>query len=191
MARPREFDPDVAVRQAMGLFRRHGYHATPVPRLTAQLGIGTGSLYAAFGSKDGLYARALQRYCDDLVEVLDQDLRTGSDLRTALRGLLISVVTTGTADPELGCLLVHAATERASHEGTVEQVRVAMTAVENVLTEALRRAQARGELRADHSPAELARFLTSFVQGLHVMGQTRVDRDFLTDAVTGALRALD
>lgn len=70
----------------MDLFRRQGYHATPVPRLTALLGIGSGSLYAAFGSKDGLYARALERYCDGLVATLDRDMRAGDDLRTALRG---------------------------------------------------------------------------------------------------------
>ncbi|GAB1340342.1 hypothetical protein ACE1SV_69320 [Streptomyces sp. E-15] len=56
MARPRGFDTDVAVEQAMDLFWRQGIRATPVPRLTALLGVGSGSLYAAFGSKDGLYA---------------------------------------------------------------------------------------------------------------------------------------
>jgi TetR/AcrR family transcriptional repressor of nem operon len=44
VARPREFDTDVAVEQAMSLFWRQGYQATPMPRLTALLGIGSGSL---------------------------------------------------------------------------------------------------------------------------------------------------
>ncbi|GGM16803.1 TetR family transcriptional regulator [Streptomyces fumigatiscleroticus] len=191
MARPREFDTDMAVEQAMGLFWRRGYHATPVPRLTALLGIGSGSLYAAFGSKDGLYARSLARYCDGLVAALERDVRAGSDIRTALRTLLLAMVTTDLADPERGCLLVRAATERAAHDGTVKQVHTAMTAAESVLTEALRRAQARGELGSGHDPVELARFLTTFIQGIHVMGQARADRAFLESAVTGALKALD
>ncbi|MFF9001109.1 TetR/AcrR family transcriptional regulator [Streptomyces achromogenes] len=191
MARPRAFDTDTAVEQAMNLFRRQGYHATPVPRLTALLGIGSGSLYAAFGSKDGLYARALERYCDGLVATLDRDMRAGDDLRTALRRLLLAVVTTGAEDPERGCLLVSAAVERADDDDTVERVRTAMTAVEAVLTEALERARARGELGGERSPVEVARFLTTFIQGIHVMGQARAGRPFLETAVTGALRILD
>jgi len=191
VARPREFDIDVAVEQAMSLFWQQGYHATPMPRLTTLLGIGSGSLYAAFGSKDGLYARALERYCDGLVAGLERDVRAGSDLRTALRDLLITMVTTDVADPERGCLLVSATTERAGHDDTVEQVRLTMTAVESVLTEALRHARERGELRGEHNPVELARFLTTFIQGVHVMGQARAGREFLESAVTGALRALD
>ncbi|MFF4902741.1 TetR/AcrR family transcriptional regulator [Streptomyces sp. NPDC001068] len=191
MARPREFDTDLAVEQAMGLFWRQGYHATPMPRLTALLGIGNGSLYAAFGSKDGLYARALERYSAGMVAALNRDVRAGSDIRTALRGLLISMIVDDVADPERGCLLVSAATERAAHDGTVEQVRQAMAAVESVLADALIRGRARGELSGERSPLELARFLTTFIQGMRVMGQARADRAFLESAVSGALRALD
>ncbi|MFE7244894.1 TetR/AcrR family transcriptional regulator [Streptomyces sp. NPDC002596] len=191
MARPREFDTDVAVEQAMRLFWRQGYHSTPVPRLTELLGIGSGSLYAAFGSKDGLYAQALKRYCDDLVATLDRDVRAGSDIRTVLRGILIAMVTTDAVDRQRGCLLVNATTERATHDGTAEQARTTMTAMESVLTGALDRARGRGELGSEHSPVELARFFITFIQGLRVMGQARVDRTFLEFAVTGALKALD
>ncbi|MGP4083673.1 helix-turn-helix domain-containing protein [Streptomyces sp. KR55] len=54
MARPRAFDTDLALKRAMELFWKQGYSATPLPHLTARLGIGGGSLYAAFGSKEGL-----------------------------------------------------------------------------------------------------------------------------------------
>ncbi|MEW2516478.1 TetR/AcrR family transcriptional regulator [Streptomyces sp. NPDC046870] len=191
MARPRGFDTDAAVEQAMALFWRRGYRATPVPRLTELLGIGSGSLYAAFGSKDGLYARALRRYCDDLVAALDREVRAGGDIRTALRRLLLAMVTADAAEPERGCLLVNAIVERAAHDGTVEQAGTAMTAIEAVLTEALERARVRGELSGERSPVDVARFLTTFIQGLRVMGQARADRAFLEPAVAVALRVLD
>ncbi|SNX88420.1 TetR family transcriptional regulator [Streptomyces sp. TLI_55] len=191
MARPRAFDLDGAVEQATTLFRQQGYHATPIPQLTAALGIGSGSLYAAFGSKDGLYARALERYCDGLVATLERDVHTGADIRTALRALLITMITTDLAAPEQGCLLVGATTERASHDGTVKQVRMTLNAVESVLTEALHQARTRGELHGAVDPVHCARFLTTFIQGIHVMERARADRTFLESAVTGALRALD
>ncbi|SEE58210.1 TetR/AcrR family transcriptional regulator [Streptomyces sp. TLI_105] len=191
MARPREFDTEVAVEQAMHLFRELGYHATSMPRLTARLGIGTGSLYAAFDSKDGLYARALERYCDGLVAALGQDVRRGPDIRTALYGLLITMAAADTADPEHGCLLVGATTERSADGDTIERVRTTLAAMETVLTAALSVARDRGELRGEHRPEELARFLMTFIQGLRVMGRARAGREFLESAVAGALRALD
>ncbi|MBO1330003.1 TetR/AcrR family transcriptional regulator [Streptomyces sp. VRA16 Mangrove soil] len=191
MARRREFDTDVAVGRAMRLFRRQSYHGTPMPQVMALLGIGSGSLYAAFGSKDGLYARALARHCDELVAELDRGMNTGADVRTALHTFLTDVVAAGLDDPERGCLLVRAATERTDHGPTAQRVEETMAAVESVLTGALEQARARGELGGGHSPVELARFLTTFVQGLHVMSNARADRAFLESAVAGALRALD
>ncbi|MER6120672.1 TetR family transcriptional regulator [Streptomyces sp. NPDC001743] len=181
----------MAVEQAMHLFWKNGYHATAVPRLTELLGIGSGSLYAAFGSKDGLYAHALKRYCDLMVAALDEDVRAGSDIRTAVRAILITMVTPDAADRERGCLLVKATTERSTHDVTAAQVRATITAMESVLAAALSRARSRGELRDEHSPVELARFLVTFVQGLRVMDQARVDRSFLEAAVAGALKVLD
>ncbi|MFG2887658.1 hypothetical protein ACGFYV_36195 [Streptomyces sp. NPDC048297] len=87
--------------------------------------------------------------------------------------------------------MVGATTERATHHDTVKQVRMPMNAVESVLAEALHRAQDRGELRSGFNPVDGARFLTTFIQGIHVMGQARADHAFLQSAVTGALRALD
>ncbi|MGY0021484.1 TetR/AcrR family transcriptional regulator [Streptomyces sp. cg35] len=191
MARPRGFDTDLAVERAMRLFSKQGYSATPLPQLTARLNIGSGSLYAAFGSKEGLYARALKRYCEGLVDDLAKRLDSVSDIRASLRSSLIAMAAADVTDPERGCLLVSAATERAAHPATVEQVRSTMAAVESVLVDALERARARGELGAGHRPVELARFLTTFIQGLHVMGNAWADRDFLESAVSGALRALD
>ena len=60
--RPRAFDRDAALTQAMHLFWRKGFAATSISDLTAAMGIGSPSLYAAFGSKEGLYTEALRHY---------------------------------------------------------------------------------------------------------------------------------
>ncbi|MFI6876309.1 TetR/AcrR family transcriptional regulator [Streptomyces sp. NPDC050400] len=191
MARPRGFDTALAVEQATHLFQERGYTATSLPLLTERLSIGSGSLYAAFGSKEGLYAQVLARYCDDLVDRLAEHLDSTTDIRVTVRDLLLALASADLAAPEQSCLLVGAATERTGHPATVERVRSAMAAMESVLAHALERAQRRGELRAAHSPVELARFLTTFVQGLRVMGSAGADRAFLEAAVSGALKALD
>ena len=60
--RPRSFDRDQAVETAMRLFWRHGYEGVSVGDLTDAIGIAAPSLYAAFGSKAGLFRQALARY---------------------------------------------------------------------------------------------------------------------------------
>ncbi|NUR84214.1 MAG: helix-turn-helix transcriptional regulator, partial [Nonomuraea sp.] len=62
MARTREFDTDAAVERAMDVFWSRGYAATSIQDLVEATGVGRGSLYAAFGSKEGLYEAALLRY---------------------------------------------------------------------------------------------------------------------------------
>ncbi|MEO3798054.1 helix-turn-helix domain-containing protein [Nonomuraea sp. B10E15] len=71
MARTREFDTEAAVSRAMELFWTRGYEATTVRDLTQLLGLGQGSLYAAFGDRDGLYGPRLKHYraaCERLPE---------------------------------------------------------------------------------------------------------------------------
>ncbi|MFD1199932.1 TetR/AcrR family transcriptional regulator [Brucella gallinifaecis] len=60
--RPRGFDRDNAIETAMHLFWRHGYEGVSLAMLTEAIGIAPPSLYAAFGSKAGLYREALDRY---------------------------------------------------------------------------------------------------------------------------------
>src|SRR5258708_30059888 len=60
--RPRDFNLDEALNRAMRLFWRNGYLGTSISDLTEALGISRASLYAAFGSKEELYKKALDRY---------------------------------------------------------------------------------------------------------------------------------
>ncbi|MDX2708855.1 helix-turn-helix domain containing protein [Streptomyces sp. PA03-6a] len=191
MARTREFDIDQAVDRAMDLFWRRGYAATSLQDLLAELSIGSGSLYAAFGSKDKLYARALERYCSRYAGGLVELLENADEIRPAVRTALEQMVEADLEDPERGCLLVNAATERGDDPGTVDRVTVTMRLLESALAAALEKAKARGELSADKDPVELARFLTTFVQGLRVVGRARLGRAFVEDAVGTALRSLD
>jgi TetR/AcrR family transcriptional regulator, transcriptional repressor for nem operon len=191
MGRPRTFDIDTAVDRAMELFWRQGFEATSTEELVEGLGITRGSLYKAFGSKEQLYAMALRRYCQrhagGLIEMLDR----AEHVRPAIRAALLELVEADLADPERGCLMVNAATERSSHSDTVQQVSHTLGQVESALAGALERARVRGDIAADKNPRELAQFLTTFLQGLRVMGKARADRAFLENAVEVALGALD
>ncbi|MFF4902960.1 TetR/AcrR family transcriptional regulator [Streptomyces sp. NPDC001068] len=191
MARTREFDIDQAVDRAMDLFWRRGYAETSLQDLLQELSIGSGSFYAAFGSKEQLYIRSLDRYAslqaDDLGKAFDET----TEIRTAVRQVLTSLIEADLADPSRGCLVVNASTQCGDQPSAADRVTAALRQVESLLSGALEQAQARGELSADKDPRKLARYLTTFVQGLRVVGRGRMGREFAEDALSVAMRALD
>jgi len=72
--RPRQFDIDQALDKALLLFWRHGYEGTSLSSLTRAMGINVPSLYAAFGNKESLFKKALQRYLQNPASYLPKAL---------------------------------------------------------------------------------------------------------------------
>ena len=62
MGRPRTFDMDQALDQALQVFWEKGYAGTSIADLTEAMGVNPPSLYAAFGNKEKLFKKALDRY---------------------------------------------------------------------------------------------------------------------------------
>jgi AcrR family transcriptional regulator len=101
---PRTFDRDHAIDTAMRLFWRHGYEGVSLNDLTAAIGIAPPSLYAAFGSKAGLYREALDRY-SGLPKALNNFGQTTS-LHETVDALLNSAINAVTEPGnERGCMI--------------------------------------------------------------------------------------
>src|SRR5271168_3627696 len=60
--RPRSFCKEEALDKAMTVFWRQGYEGASMADLTKAMGINPPSLYACFGSKEGLFKAVLERY---------------------------------------------------------------------------------------------------------------------------------
>ena len=100
MPRPRAFDVDVALQQAMLAFWHHGYRGTSVRQLCEAMGLRSGSFYATFDSKSALFTRILTRYL--------HTMQLGEPGAEALHGYLERVI--ADRDPT-GCLLVASSSE--------------------------------------------------------------------------------
>src|SRR5438093_12545846 len=68
MPRPKSFDEDVVLDQAVELFWERGYDGTSLADLEAHLGLGRQSLYNTFGDKQALFLKALERYRRDAAQ---------------------------------------------------------------------------------------------------------------------------
>lgn len=190
MARIREFDIDQAVDRAMDLFWRQGYAETSLQDLLKELSIGSGSFYAAFGSKEQLYIQALDRYVSVQGRSLETALDGAPEILPAIRRVLASLIEADLTDPTRGCLVVNTATQCGDQPLAADRVNTAIRQVESLLTGALERAQVRGEIPPEKNPKELARFLTTLIQGIRVIGGARMGRKFMEDALSTAMRAL-
>src|SRR5512143_3958779 len=71
IGRPRAFDRDQALDRALDVFWRKGYEGASICDLTEAMDINPPSLYAAFGNKEEVFRKALDRY----VEMHDEFLR--------------------------------------------------------------------------------------------------------------------
>lgn len=191
MARTREFDIDQAVDRAMDLFWRRGYAETSLQDLLKELSIGSGSFYAAFGSKEELYLRSLERYTTVQGGDRERIFEETAEIRPAIRLMLASLIEADLADPTRGCLVVNASTQSGDQPAAADRVTTAIRQAESFLAGALERARARGELLPEKDPRELARFLTTFIQGIRVVGRARMGRQFVEDALAVAMRVLD
>jgi len=155
--RPRGFCLDAAVETALRLFRERGYDAVGVAELAQAIGVAPPSLYAAFGSKAGLYARALDLYQQREGAFLAEALRAKGGARDILAILFVRAAEAFARDPQ-GCLICRG--EQGCHDPAAASLTVGRRRAARDLIEA--RLQEAGA--AD--PALLADYALAALQGL-------------------------
>jgi AcrR family transcriptional regulator len=104
--RPRSYDPEAALDRAAQLFWAKGYADTTLDELGAAMGMGRPSIYNAFGDKEALFLRALQRYRETVGTAPLRAMKAEESVRDGLDALFAQIVEYTTADlSHLGCLL--------------------------------------------------------------------------------------
>jgi TetR/AcrR family transcriptional repressor of nem operon len=192
VARPKEFDVDEALEQAMHLFWERGYEATAMSDLVAHLGVSRQSLYDTFGDKHEIYLAALRRRRETMGGPLRTLHSSDEPVRALLKKFFADVIDQNLAgECARGCLLVNAAVELSNADPEVRKIVCdnAQSVVDAFL-KLLRRARERGEIGEHHDPVALARFFASVVAGLNVTAKTTRDRKTLEDVARTAIAVL-
>lgn len=192
MGRQRSFDTDEVLDRAMDLFWEHGFDATAMQALSRGTGLHAGSVYAAFGSKRGLFLHALQRYMRVVSHQAIEKLSVSPSGLEAIRGHFASLIDAMIdGKRRWGCLVTNAVVELALDDLEVaEAARLHLTRLEAAFAGAIERAKAQGELPATAVSGDLAAFLVCTMQGLNVLAKTKPGRPALQVVVDVAMRAL-
>jgi len=192
VGRPRKIDEDTAIDRAMDLFWRQGYRGTSPQDLVDAVGMGKGSLYHAFGSKRELFGRALDRYRDQQAILVDEALARPGPVKERIANALVLMVDMNAADPDRrGCLAVNTAAELAGFdEDATDRVRAMFERTTATFLDAIRTAQAAGELRDDLDPEAVATHLLTTLVGLQLLSKARTDPSALKRSIAVALAPL-
>ena len=190
IGRPRAFDVDRALDRALQVFWHKGYEGASLANLTKAMGINRPSLYAAFGDKEALFRKVLDRYAEGPAAYLQEALKEPT-ARAVVERLL-----RGTADSltephnPRGCLWVQGALACGESGDPIRQELISRReAGEAAIRRRLSRAKAEGDLPADSDPAAVAQYVTTVAQGMAVQAAGGASREELRRVIQTALRA--
>ncbi len=192
--RPRAFDRDTALEAAVRLFWRKGFEATSMADLTAAMQIGAPSLYAAFGSKEALYAEALRFYEQKFGAYSWGNFESAPTARAAVESLLMGSAASLTGcEPgaPTGCMLTLSSIDRDSHSGLCESVRASRGVVVERLESRFRRAVAEQEIPAGADLHALARFVQTVQSGMSILARDGATRAELEAVAQVAMTSWD
>jgi TetR/AcrR family transcriptional regulator, transcriptional repressor for nem operon len=192
MARPFEFDPDIAIDRALEVFWQKGYAGTTPQDLLEATGIGKGSFYNYFKSKHNMFELCLQRYRSSQADAMIAFLKQPISAKVRLRGALEQLIKFDLEGPvRKGCMAVNTAAELAtSDESALGIVQAMFDRTEAAFAQLIEDGQSTGDIRTDIDAASLASLLFTTVLGLRIAGLVADTPDRLERTVDAALRLL-
>lgn len=169
--RPRTFDEATVLDAAARLFWERGYEGTSIKDLIDVMGMTPPSVYAAFGSKEALYDRVLDRYAETFGQMLLRELRAEPDLRRAITALLRdwACLLTGEDHPK-GCMISLGMPTHTPDQAAIAQGLANRRAATRQLF--LDRLKAdRDQLPADTELIALANYLAMAIAGMSMLAR--------------------
>jgi AcrR family transcriptional regulator len=188
--RPRAFDRDAALGAAMKLFWQKGFSATSINDLTLAMGIGSPSLYAAFGSKEALYAEALGHYQKTHEAIVWDRFFAAGTARAAVAAFLQDSAAGLSQTPD-GCMVTLSAVGAEGHADLGTLVGAARNVTLERLKTRLEQGVVAGEIGEDVDIHALARFVQTVQNGMSLLARDGASRAELEAVAETALLGWD
>jgi AcrR family transcriptional regulator len=176
--------------RALKVFWRKGYEGTSLSDLTRAMRINRPSLYAAFGNKESLFCKALDRYVEGPADYVRKALEEPTARAVAERLLAGSIdLLTDPKNPR-GCLMVQGALACGeAAEAIRRELASRRLAGECAIRQRFERAMEDGDLPAGEDPTDLARYVVTVIRGMAVQATGGASREELRRVGEMALRA--
>lgn len=192
MSRPPGYERQAVLNRATDVFWQRGYAATSVNHLVTATGLKPGSLYAAFGSKKGLFLEVLGDYNAAFLHDVEDCIATARGPLAAVRALLRRSADSTLGDSRRrGCLAVNALLEMAGHDEDIAQtLRAHNEKLRRRLEQLLADAREQGELEPERDPRALSAFVMNNLWGMRVLCKSEPSRAALDSIIDGVMQGL-
>ncbi|KAA8603079.1 MULTISPECIES: TetR/AcrR family transcriptional regulator [Vibrio] len=185
MAKTAKFDRQDVVDKATNLYWEKGFHATSMRNLQDVIDMRPGSIYATFGSKEGLFKETLARYTELGILNLNRFRNeTDSPIQALENFVRRVVVESKQSSPNGMCMLAKTVAELTDeHSELLEEAKKSLKIMEGEFAKVIAEAQELGEISKEREPAQLARHVQVQIAGLRTYAKTCDDIDLLNSMV--------
>ncbi|MEM9433758.1 MAG: TetR/AcrR family transcriptional regulator [Pseudomonadota bacterium] len=191
MGRRKNLSEDELLDRALHVFRRDGFARTSADVLVRETGASRYNLYSSYASKDGLFAAALDRYNNEIIEARFGPLeQPDADIETVLALFDFYGAAGSGAVAGIGCLLCNSAVEFGA-QNQPDAVQQYFDRLSGAFRNALENAQAKSQLSKDLDVGVLSDSLCANVLGLFVLIRAKADPERIQNAATQARNHLN
>ena len=190
MARTIEYNPKEVLTQAMNLFWEKGYKSTSIQDIVTATKIKPGSIYAAYGNKEGIFKAVIELYTVSSLEKVTNILKADGDILENIEEFLnVAIITAISNEINNGCLLVKTLLV-VSHkdEKIQEQIVMFYKQLESILKNSISKAKERGQTLVE--PDMFTTFIFSTIYGSHVHYKTFKQKKILEQNVALLMKQL-
>jgi len=193
MGRPREFDTEDALDQAVEVFWTQGFDATSLRDLLEAMDLSKSSFYQTFDSKGTLYLKCIDRYRTRIVDRMMEDLGQADSARAFIENAFRSLARNlDSPNGRRPCLVMNDSGDvERREEAVARRMQRGADQFEAVFRTAVERAQREGDVPAEKDPEALARYLMSSRSGLLAVRKAGASKATLRDIVDVTLSVLD
>lgn len=171
--RPAAFDYESALDSAMRTFWRYGFEGTSMTELTHAMGMNKTSIYAAYGSKEELFQKALNKYANGPVKFVADSLNEKSAFEVVKKLLTHAAVNLTSTQQPYGCMIIQGALSCSKESQHIHDLLSAYRhSYEKQLFERLERAKAEKDIPSDADAKSLAKLVATVHQGMSVQASS-------------------
>ena len=181
MAKSAKFDRQVVVDKATNLYWKKGFHATSMRNLQDEVDMRPGSIYAAFGNKDGLFKVTLKHYTETAIAQLQQCIEEHASPVAALKAFVkLLVIDAQDTAPNGMCMLAKTISELTEQDqDLIDTTKGHLAEIANEFVKLIKQAQALGEIGQDKNPEDIANHLQVQIAGLRTFAKINDDKNKL------------
>ena len=186
--RPALFKPEEALEKAMYVFWAHGYEGASLTELTEAMGINKPSMYAAFGNKEDLFRRAMQKYLSGPASFVIESMREPTSKQIAMKLLTGAAEFLTSCEHPHGCMMIQGALTCGEGAELIQQELIAnRRSYESALANRFEQCRSAGDLPETVDAFALARYVATLHQGMSVQATSGATKEELMEVVRMAL----